>query len=112
MFRCEITGRLSRRGDPRIGEYVHIDELDGSSGEGIHASEKVQRIVVASRSKIYKKRIFNETTRQAEDIEVGRGVEIVKEVNATQAGLVLWNSWSPSQQAAWVKTKFGIEVGV
>lgn len=104
MFRCDITGKLSHRGDPRIGAFYHLDE---KSSEDTHSSEKVHRIVVETREKVYKRRVFNETTRQPEEIEVGRGREIVREVVATQEGFDLWNSWSPNDQAAWVQARFG-----
>ena len=104
MFRCQITGKMSRRGDPRIGPFTYIDE---KSGEDTHSSEKVHRIVVETREKLYKRRVFNETTRQPEEIEVGRGHEIVREINASQEGFDLWSSWSPAQQDVWVKAKFG-----
>jgi len=29
MFKCAITGKLSRQGDPRIGELMVIDDNKG-----------------------------------------------------------------------------------
>lgn len=100
MFKCEITGKLSRQGDPRIGAYTYIDE---KSGEDTHSSEKVHRIVVATREKVYFKKIKNEETNKWEDVEVGRGREIAREINATQEGADLWASWSDDERAAWLK---------
>ncbi len=74
MFRCEITGKLSKLG------------------------EKVNRIVVEKREKVYYAMQLNEDTEQYEKVEVGRGWEIVKEVNASSAGLELWNKTKNSLQ--------------
>lgn len=106
MFRCQITGKMSRHGDPRTGSFGYIDD---KNGEDTHAPEKEHRIVVQTRERIYKKRVFNEEKRVYEDVEVGKGWEIVREIRATQEGFDLWNSWTPEQRAVWVKARFGAE---
>lgn len=95
MFRCELTGKLSRRGLP------YVDEDHPGT-----ASEKPHRIVVETRDRVYMRKIFNEERRQYEDVEVGRGWEIVREINVSQEGFDMWNSWSPEQRATWVKARF------
>ncbi len=99
MYRCEITGKLSRRGDPRIGELQYIHE---QKGEDIRGSEKLNKIVVQTRERIYTKRVKNEETNKWEEVEVARGWEIVREINASEEGLALWNSWSDDERAAFV----------
>lgn len=68
MFRCQVTGKLSKPG------------------------EKCHKIVVEKRQKVYTVKMFNELTGKFEDFEVGRGWETVKEINATEAGLAVWNA--------------------
>jgi hypothetical protein len=67
MFFCAITGKLSKPG------------------------EKCQKIVVESRERVYTRKVRNEETGRWEDVEVGRGWEIVKEVSATEEGVRAWN---------------------
>ena len=100
MFRDQITGKLSYRGDPRIGAFTYIDE---KSGEDTHSSEKVRRITVATREKVYFRKIKNEETNKWEDVEVGRGFETAREISCTQEGADLWASWSDDQRALWLK---------
>lgn len=76
MFRCQVTGRLSKPG------------------------EKQNRIVVETRDRVYTRKVFNETTRQYETVEIGRGWEIVKEIVATDEGLQVWNEMHPQQETA------------
>ena len=109
MFRDEITGKLSRRGDPRTGEWMVVDEVGNTikSGESVHAPEKEHRIVVEKRDRIYMRRVFNEEKRVYEDVEVGRGFEIVREIRCTEEGERLWNSWTPEQRGMWVDATRG-----
>lgn len=67
MFKCAITGRMSRPG------------------------EKTNKIVLETREQIYYGWFRNEETNRFEQREVGRGWEIVKEVDATDEGFRLWN---------------------
>ena len=68
MFKCEISGKMSRLG------------------------EKINRIVVERREKVYYESFRNEETGRWEEKEVGRGWEIVKELQVSEAGLKIWNS--------------------
>ena len=43
---------------------------------------------------------------EAEESWESQGTEIVREVNATEEGERLWNSWTDEQRAAWVKIRF------
>lgn len=80
MYKCQVTGQFSRPG------------------------EKVNKIVVATRPRIYKETFRNEETRELETVEVGYGWEVVKEVNASEAGLKLWNVMSPIEREVFVKS--------
>jgi hypothetical protein len=100
MYICQVTGKLSRRGDPRIGELYYISEkgLDDT-----HGSEKLHKIVVATRERIYTRWVKNEETHKYEEVEIGRGWEIVREINASDEGLALWNSWSEEERAIFLQ---------
>lgn len=102
MYRCQITGKLSRRGDPRTGELYHITDTEKVKDD-TRGSEKLNRIVVETRERIYTKRVKNEETGKWEDVEIGRGWEIVREINASQEGLDLWNSWTPEERAIFLE---------
>jgi len=65
--------------------------------------EKCNKIVVARRDKVYTGWFRNEETNKWEEREVGRGWEIVKEINAVDSGVELWNSWPESERALFVK---------
>jgi len=67
MFKCAITKVNSRPG------------------------HKTNKIVTEKRNRIYYGWFENEETGQMEQREIGRGWEIVKEVNATDEGLRLFN---------------------
>lgn len=79
MFYCQVTGRLSKRG------------------------EKVNKVVVATRERIYYKKVRNEESNKWEDVEIGRGWEIVKEINVSQEGLDLFNTMSEEDRALFCK---------
>lgn len=104
MYRCEITGKLSRQGDPRTGELYHVGE--NKTDEDIRAPEKLNRIVIATRDRTYTRWVRNEETNKWEEVFVAKGTEIVKEINVCQEGLDLWNGWSPTQQLSWTKAAF------
>ena len=74
MYICQVTGRQSKPG------------------------QKLNKLVVKTRDRIYTRWVRNEDTREWEEIEIGRGWEIVREINASQEGLDLWNSWSPEER--------------
>ena len=79
MYKCEITGKMSKPGD------------------------KLRKVVAVTRQREYKERVYNEETRRSEELVVGHGWEIVRELNASQEGETIWNSMTPDDQAAWVK---------
>lgn len=87
MFICEITGKYSRAGRPETETSKAI------------AAEKLNRIVVATRAVEYK-----HWDHENEEHWFSHGTEIVREVNATEEGLALWNSWNEEQRAAFVKS--------
>lgn len=95
MFKCQVTGKLSRRGDPRTVGFVHIDEKNPDNGSG---SEKLNRIVIETRQVEYK-----HWDRENEEEWFSYGTEIVREINATEEGLAIWNSLSPEERAEFVK---------
>lgn len=65
MFKCQVTGRTTRAGD------------------------KLNRIVIAKRDKVYTQKIFE--NGEWVNLEVGRGWEIVKEINASDEGVAIYN---------------------
>ena len=65
MFICAITGKVSKLG------------------------EKCNKIVIATREKTYKQFVWEDDVQI--EIDVARGFEIVKEVNATAEGVEVWN---------------------
>jgi hypothetical protein len=101
MFKCQITGKQSRQGDPRIGELYYVGEV--KTEEGIRAPEKLNRIVVETRERVYTRWVKNEETNKYEEVESGRGWEIVREINASAEGLALWESWTPEERAVFLK---------
>lgn len=82
MYRCMITNRLSRLGEP------------------------LHRVVLAVRKKDYFKWIKNEDTFEWEQVKVASGTEIVAEVNANADGEATWNSWEPDARWLFVKTYY------
>lgn len=79
MYICQVTGRQSKSG------------------------QKLNKLVVKTRDKIYTRWVRNEDTREWEEIEIGRGFETVREINASQEGVELWNSWSPEERELFLK---------
>ena len=98
MYKCQITGRFSKRGDPRVGELQVIDDINKSE-EMLNGSEKLNKIVVETRSVEYK-----HWDREAEEEWFSYGTEIVKEISATDEGVRIWESWSPEKREAFLKT--------
>tara|TARA_B110000503_G_C7144264_1_gene412254 strand:+ start:1364 stop:1609 length:246 start_codon:yes stop_codon:yes gene_type:complete len=76
MYICQVSGKLSEFG------------------------EKLNKIVVASREKVYFERRLNEDLRKYETVEVGRGTEVVKEINASDEGVTTWNLMSSDERLA------------
>lgn len=79
MFFCQVTNKASKRG------------------------EKLVRLPIKKRERVYYGRVFNEETESYEELEVGRGWEVVKEINTTEEGVALFNSWTPEEQDEFVK---------
>ena len=95
MYICQVTGKYSRQGKPGpTDKEGHVTQIPG---------EKLNKIVIATRERIYTKWVKNEETHKYEEVEAGRGWEIVREINASDEGLALWNSWSPEERAVFVK---------
>lgn len=79
MFYCRVTNRLSKRG------------------------EKINKLVVETREKTYYKKIRNEETNKWEEVEAGRGWEIVKEIDASDEGARIFNAMSPEDKVFFAK---------
>lgn len=79
MYYCQVTNELSKPG------------------------EKLNKIVIEQRERIYKERIFNEETRKMEDVIIGYGWEIVREINASDEGLRLWSTMDADERSHFVK---------
>lgn len=75
MFKCAITGKTSKHGEAQ------------------------NKIVVKKRARVYLQNVFNEEARVWEKLEVGVGWEIVKEVNASEEGVAIWNCLTEEQKA-------------
>lgn len=75
MYFCQILGRMSQPG------------------------EKLNKVVVKTREKSYRQMVRNEELRIWEDLEVGQGWEIVKELNATEAGVAKFATMSEDEKA-------------
>ena len=80
MYRCMITGKNSQLGEP------------------------CNRITVKQREKTYLGWRKNEETREYEEVVVGQGYEIVKEIVACAEGVSLWNSWNETDRSLFLKT--------
>ena len=79
MFHCKVTGKRSESG------------------------EKLHKLVVAKRSRAYVAKVENEETGYFEDLVVGHGWEIVREVNSSQEGLDLFFSLDEEQKRDFLK---------
>lgn len=88
MFRCEITGRLSRQGKPETDTAKAIP------------AEKCNKIVVRTRTREYRN-----WDRENEEEWFSHGEEIVKEVNATDEGLAIWNKMTAEQRLAFCEAR-------
>ena len=66
MFKCAITGKFSKPGD------------------------KVHKLVTETRNKTYYGWVYSEELETWENVPVGYGFEIVKEVSATEEGVKIW----------------------
>lgn len=75
MFKCQITGRLSKPG------------------------EKLVRLVVKTRPATYTEWRVNEELRKREYVQVGSGVETVKELLVSQEGKEQWATMTEEHRA-------------
>jgi hypothetical protein len=72
MYFCEITGKLSKPG------------------------QKCHKVITHIAERVYTRMVRDEETHRLVRVEVGRGFEIVKEVNASEEGMALWNASHPN----------------
>lgn len=82
MFICELTGKTSQRG------------------------EKLNKIAVRTRQRVYTEKVWDEG--ELVELEIGRGYEIVKEVNASDEGLKLWRSFTDDEKDAFCSKVLGL----
>jgi hypothetical protein len=74
MFKCQVTGRSSKAGD------------------------KLNKIVVETRTREYR-----HWDRENEEEWFSQGSEIVREINATDEGVRIWDSLSPEERQEFLK---------
>lgn len=74
MFICKILGKQTKMGD------------------------KMRKLIVIDRQKVYTATVINEETRQPEEVFVAEGREVVKEIGVSEEGELTWNSWSPEDK--------------
>ena len=89
MYKCQVTGKYSRQGNAFSHPPV--------------AGEKLNKIVVATRERTYTKWVKNEETLKWEEVFVAKGWEIVREINASDEGVKLWESWTPEEREVFLK---------
>lgn len=89
MYICQVTGKYSRKGDSTAHPPV--------------AAEKLNKIVVQTRERTYTKWVKNEETNKWEEVFVAKGWEIVREINASDEGVKLWESWTPEEREVFLK---------
>jgi hypothetical protein len=81
MFKCAITGKTSKPGEGQ------------------------NKIVFRKRERVYTQKYFDEETRLIETVEVGRGWEVVEEVNASDEGVQMWNELTPDEQDMFIRSR-------
>lgn len=74
MFNCMVTGKVSEPG------------------------EKLNRIVVKTRPRVYTRQERDLDTNSIVTVEIGRGSEIVREIWATEEGVLEWEAMTPAQR--------------
>jgi hypothetical protein len=75
MFKCQITGKLSKPG------------------------EKLRKVVSEKREKTYFRRIRDMETGKLNTVEAGKGWEIAKELSVSEEGEKIWLETHPLDQA-------------
>ena len=81
MYRCQITGKCSKLGEP------------------------LNKVTALTREKVYTKWICDEDTRVWHEVEAGRGSEIVLELSLSAEGVAIWNSWSDEDRRLFLNTR-------
>ena len=71
MYRCQITNKISKVGEP------------------------LNKIVALTRERVYTKCVRDEETNKWQEVVSGHGWEIVKELSCSREGVELWDSWQP-----------------
>ena len=66
--------------------------------------EKCLKVVSATREKIYYRKVRNAETGKLEEVEAGRGSEIVSELWTGEAGLKVWEAAHPAKTSEEEKT--------
>lgn len=79
MYRCMITGKVSQP-----GEVLH-------------------KVVVEKRDQTYTRKIKNEETGRWEDVVIGKGWEIVREISLSLEGVAFWESWSDVERQVFLE---------
>ncbi len=94
MYICQITGNQSKHG------------------------EKLNKVVVQTRERVYTRWVRNDDKSEGIDrtlvvnesadrkwleVFVAKGLEIVRELNASQEGADLWASWTPEEREMFLK---------
>lgn len=79
MYRCQVTGKLSKYG------------------------EKLNKIVVAKRPRDYTKWVREEESNKWSEVWVAKGWEIVRELNVSTEGEALWSTWTEEQRLLFLK---------
>lgn len=79
MYFCKVTGKMSKPGD------------------------KLNKIVLETRPKVYMKYVKDEDTNRWHEVEAGRGYETVAELDSSDEGVQLWESWSPEERQMFIK---------
>jgi hypothetical protein len=90
MSKCQVTGKFSRQGKP--------GPLDKDGNPTRIPGEKLNKIVVQTRPREYK-----HWDRENEEEWFSHGTEIVREINASDEGLAIWNSMNAEEREEFVK---------
>lgn len=81
MYRCEITGKVSEPHDP------------------------LNKVIAIKREKVYTKWVRDEETNRWNEVEAGKGWEIVRELSLSAEGVLIWESWSEEDRRLFLHTR-------
>ena len=73
------------------------------TGKVSAAGEKMNRIIAKTRPRVYTRREFDSEINDWVDVFVGRGSEVVRELQATEEGLVEWQNMTDAQREEHLK---------